>query len=114
MTTTKSSKAKGRKLQQYVRDKILEYYPELYKDDVRSTSMGASGVDILLSPFAQDLFPFSIECKSYKTFAIYKLFEQAYNNNEELTPLLVIKGNNQKPLVILEFEDFMNLLKETY
>jgi len=43
-----SAKAKGRKLQQWVRDQILQRFPTLSTDDVRSTSMGASGEDVQL------------------------------------------------------------------
>jgi len=40
---TASGKAKARKLQQMVRDKILEAFPMLEPDDCKSTSMGAGG-----------------------------------------------------------------------
>ena len=58
-----SSKAKGRRLQQAVRDGILEAFPALEPDDVKSTSMGAGGEDVQLSPAARKLFPYQIECK---------------------------------------------------
>ena len=61
---TSSCKQKGRKLQQKVRDIILESFDNLREDDVRSTSMGAGGEDVLLSPAARDVFPFSVECKN--------------------------------------------------
>ncbi len=65
---TSSAKAKGRRLQQKVRDLILETFSELEEDDVRSTSMGASGEDVLLSPLARKKFPFSVECKNVEAF----------------------------------------------
>ena len=55
----KSSKAKGRRLQNYVRDKLREVYiklwtkaPRLEMDDIKSQTMGMSGEDIVLSPAA--------------------------------------------------------------
>lgn len=63
-----SAKAKGRKLQQQVRDLILETFSDLEPDDVRSTSMGAGGEDVLLSPLARRKFPFSVECKNQQAF----------------------------------------------
>jgi len=61
---SQSCKSKGRRLQQAVRDLILENFKDLEEDDVRSTSMGAGGEDVLLSPKARKYFPFSIECKN--------------------------------------------------
>ena len=58
-----SAKAKGRKLQQVVRDGVLKRFPSLEPDDVRSTSMGAGGEDVQLSPVARRLFPYQVECK---------------------------------------------------
>jgi hypothetical protein len=60
---TRSAKNKGKRLQNDVRDLILETFTELEPDDVRSTTMGDSGEDILLSPAARKLFPFATEKK---------------------------------------------------
>lgn len=110
--TTQSAKAKGRKLQQLVRDKILSLFPQLTHDDVRSTSSGASGEDILLSPSARRLFPYSVECKAHKSFAIYKVMEQAASNcPADATPLSVIKADRQKPLVVIDADAFFKLLE---
>lgn len=110
---TSSAKAKGRKLQQTVRDAILDLHPELTKDDVRSTSMGATGVDVQLSAAAKRLFPWSVECKSHASMAVYNLYLQARENTEEGTrPLLVVKQNHSDPLVVLSLEDFKCLLKQ--
>ena len=106
---TSSAKAKGRRLQQWVRDRILERSPQLTEDDVRSTSMGAGGEDVQLSTAAREVFPFSVECKSRKGIAVYRDYEQAQGNappNSE--PIVVIKENRKKPLVIVDAEYFMN------
>ena len=68
-----SAKQKGRLLQQKVRDGILKNYPQLEPDDVRSTSMGAGGTDVQLSPAAKRLFPYEIECKNLAKVSVYKL-----------------------------------------
>ena len=47
---TRSAKNKGKRLQNKVRDLILEKFTQLEEDDVRSTTMGDSGEDVLLSP----------------------------------------------------------------
>ena len=108
---TSSAKAKGRKLQQYVRDEILAYFPELEVDDVRSTSMGNGGEDVQLSPKARAVFPFSIECKSLARIACFRYYEQAEANAKHHAPVVVMKENGSKPLVLMDFRMFMNLVK---
>ena len=106
-----SSKAKGRKLQQWVRDMIIDMCPTLEEDDVRSTSMGASGEDIQLSPAARKLVPVSIECKSYKTIAAYGWYGQAIANCPKGSePIVVMKQDRAKPLVIVDAEYFFRML----
>lgn len=106
---TQSAKAKGRKLQQLVRDAILQKFDHLQPEDVRSTSMGAGGEDVLLSPLARQCFPFSVECKAQERLSLYPSFEQAVSNCGDYTPILVHKKNRKEPLVTLRFSDFMNL-----
>lgn len=102
-----SAKNKGRKLQQWVRDLILKMHPSLEPDDVKSTSMGAGGEDVQLSPAARRLCPVSIECKSRASFAFYKDLDQAIANAPPDTePMLVVKANHKKPVVIIDAEHF--------
>jgi hypothetical protein len=108
--TPASAKAKGRKLQQLIRDKIIQAL-DLKADDVRSTSMGAGGEDIQLSYAARMRFPFSIECKSHAKMAIYTLYQQAEENSGGHTPLLVVKSNGNKPLAVLDFDHFLSLVE---
>jgi hypothetical protein len=107
-----SAKAKGRKHQQWVRDQILGRFPKLEPDDVRSTGLGQNGEDIMLSPAARKLFPYSVECKSNKSFAIYKVMEQAESNCPKgAEPLSIIKADRQKPLAVIDAEYFFDLIK---
>ena len=109
---TASGKAKGRKLQQIVRDKILEAFPMLEPDDCRSTSMGASGEDIQLSPAARRLFPYSVEAKARASISVYAWYQQAKTNAPKgMEPLLVIKQNYGKPLVVVDLDHYMELVK---
>ena len=109
---TQSAKAKGRKLQQMVRDLILETFSELEPDDVRSTSMGAGGEDLQLSPAARRKFPYSVECKNVEKLNVWGAYEQAAANSGKHEPLLVMKKNRKKPLVVLDLEAFIELLKD--
>jgi hypothetical protein len=110
-----SAKAKGRKLQQQLRDLVLETFPDLKPDDVRSTPMGVNGSDLMLSPYAQDHFGFKVECKNRAAMSVFRDFEQAATECAPwLVPLLVIKENKSKPLAIVDLDFFMLLLKQVY
>jgi len=107
-----SAKAKGRKQQQWVRDQILNLFPVLESDDVRSTSMGAGGEDVQLSPAARKLFPYSVECKALKSIAVYKFMDQAESNcPATATPLAIIKADRRKSLAVMDAEHFFDLIK---
>lgn len=110
--TTASAKDKGRRLQQWVRDHILSVWPTLEPDDCRSTSMGASGEDIQLSPAARKKVPYSIECKARASIGIYSFYDQAVTNSGKFEPLLIIKANRKKPLVVVDAEHFFKLVKD--
>lgn len=106
-----SSKAKGRKFQQQIRDLILQYWPTLQPDDVRSTSMGSGGEDVQLSPAARLILPYQIECKAKARAQVYTWYEQAKEHGD-YQPLVFIKQDRHRPLVVLDAEHFLSLLKE--
>ena len=109
---TASAKNKGRTLQKLIRDKILDTFPELEADDCKSTSMGAGGEDVQLSPAARRLFPFSVEAKSRASIGVYAWYQQAKTNApKDMEPLLVIKQNHSKPLVVIDLDAFMELVR---
>ena len=107
-----SAKAKGRNLQKWVRDLLLESFPQLEEDDVRSTSMGAGGEDLQLSPAARKLFGFSIECKNQERLNVWDAYVQASANSGKHEPLLVMKKNRKKPLVVIDAETFVQIIKK--
>lgn len=110
---TQSAKAKGRRLQQWVRDRILERWKQLEDDDVKSTSMGAGGEDVQLSPSARKLVPYSIECKNRKAIALYKDYNQAKGNAPKgMEPLLVVKQDRCDPLVMVDATYFFDLIRK--
>lgn len=108
--TPQSRKAKGRHLQQKIRDDIIDTF-KLTENDVRSTSMGAKGCDILLSENARINFPYAIECKSQEKFSIPRWWEQTVINatEENLTPLLIFKQSRKDIMVCLKWNDFLSL-----
>ena len=107
----RSAKNKGKRLQNQIRDLILEKFNQLEPDDVRSITMGDSGEDILLSPAARKLFPFSVECKNQEKLNIWSALEQAENNSGDYDPVLIFKRNRTKTYAVLELKDFIRLIK---
>ena len=108
---TQSKKAKGRRLQQWVRDLLIEKL-EVHPEDIESRSMGAGGEDLIMSRSAREKFPYSIECKNQESLNIWKSYEQAQQNSGNYEPIVVIKRNNVKPLVLLDADYFIKLHKK--
>ena len=73
--------------------------------------MGASGEDILLSPRARESIPVSIECKSREKIAVYGFYEQAKTNAKGYEPVVVLKQNRDRPLVVVDCVYFFDLLR---
>ena len=79
--------------------------------------MGMSGEDIVLSPAAKRVIPYSFECKNQERLNLWGSLEQAEGNSQDRQPVLVFKRNRSKVYVALDFEHFLELrdqkLKET-
>ena len=107
--TPASAKAKGRGLQQKVCKLLLDAFPSLEPDDVKSTSMGAGGEDVQLSPAARRLIPHQIECKKHAKHAVYTHYDQAATHGPR-QPLVVLEADRRKPLAVVDLEYFISLL----
>ena len=108
---TQSAKAKGRRLQQWFRDQLIESL-DIHPEDIESRSMGAGGEDLIMSRSAREKFPYSIECKNQESLNIWKSYEQAQQNSGNYEPIVVIKRNNVKPLVLVDADYFIELHKK--
>ena len=81
---TRSAKNKGKRLQNSVRDILLETFKEqLEPDDIKSTTMGESGEDIQLSPAARKLIPYAFECKNHEKLNIFMSTELIYFDKDD-------------------------------
>ena len=110
---TSSKKGKGRRLQNYLKDKLYSFFPSLRNGDIKSAVMGESGEDIKLSPAAKDLIPYSFECKNQERLNIWESLNQAEGNADERIPVLVFKRNRTKTYATIELEAFLKLIGET-
>jgi len=107
---TSSRKAKGRRLQQEVRDALRSKYDDvLVDDDIQSIGMGQSGADIVLSPLAKKHIPIDIECKAQESLNIWSALSQAESNSTaDRVPVVVFKRNRSKTYICMEFDAFID------
>ena len=105
---TQSAKAKGRRLQQWIRDILIEKL-NVHPEDIESRSMGAGGEDLIMARAARESFPYSIECKNQEKINVWESYKQAEENSKDYEPIVVLKRNNQKPLILVDAEYFVNL-----
>ena len=105
---TQSAKAKGRRFQQWVRTILIEIL-SVHPEDIESRSMGAGGEALIMARAAREKFPYSIECKNQESLNVWKSYEQAESNAGDYEPVLFIKRNNQKPLVVVDADYFVSL-----
>jgi hypothetical protein len=103
-----SAKAKGRRLQQWVRDKLIEML-DIHPEDIESRSMGAGGEDLIMARAARLKFPHSIECKNVEKLNIWDAYEQASANCGDYEPIVFMKKNGKKPLVVVDAEYYIQL-----
>ena len=114
----KSAKAKGRALQNLVRDKLRDIFvyttriPKLQEDDIKSQTMGMTGEDIVLSPKAREMIPYCFECKNVERLQFWSTVEQVENNTKKGSiPAIVMKKNRKKPYVAIPLDHFITILK---
>jgi hypothetical protein len=73
--------------------------------------MGAGGEDLIMARAAREKFPYSIECKNVEKLNVWEAYKQASENSKDYEPLVVMKKNNHKTLVVLDAESFVKLFK---
>lgn len=106
-----SRKAKGRRLQDYVRNIFRSVFKStLEEDDIVSRQMGGSGTDVVLSPLARKMIPFDVECKNVENFNLNETLKQAKANTKEgRIPLIVFTKNKEEVYVSLTMLDFLKI-----
>ena len=106
--TPQSAKAKGRKLQKWFRQLLIDQL-NINPEDLESRSMGAGGEDLIMSSGARQMFPYSVECKNQESLNVWNAFEQAKKNSGVYEPILIIKKNRKTPLAVVDAEHFVQL-----
>lgn len=109
--TPSSRKAKGRKLQNEIREVLLENFPELHPDEIKCAIMGENGVDLHISPRARTQINYSIEAKNTEKLNIWSAIKQAEENVVDGTqPMVVFRRNYSKTYAVVEFSHLVELL----
>ena len=85
--------------------------PRLEDDDIKSQTMGMTGEDIVLSPKARKLIPYSFECKNVERLQFWATIDQAESNLKNNThAAIVVKKNRREPYVAISLEHFLELI----
>ncbi len=74
--------------------------------------MGMPGEDIVLSPAARKLIPYSFECKNKERLDLWKSLEQAEDNCQGRAPILIIKRNRSGVYAVVQLNTFFDLIGE--
>jgi hypothetical protein len=61
---------------------------------------------------ARQKFPFSVECKNTERLNVWDAYDQACANCGDYEPILFIKKNGRKPLVVLDAESFIRTQRD--
>lgn len=123
-STISARKAKGRSLQKELvlalrrrygldlEPNMVDIKQDCYEGDITARVLGATGTDIVLSPSAQLLIPFSIECKAQESLNIWQAMKQAEDNTKpSRTALLAFKRNRTETYCCLKLTDLLRLIK---
>ena len=107
-----SRRRKGRRLQNLVRTKILETFDILRPTDVSIAKTGENGADIKISKIAKRILPYQFECKYQERLAtLHRWFSQSRKHGR-MEPILVVKMNDKKPLLVMDLDHFFQIVKE--
>jgi len=108
---TSSAKAKGRNLQKWVVEKLVEHL-SADSEDIESRPMGSQGEDVIMGKQTRQMFSYSIECKNVEKLNVWDAYDQATANCKGYEPIVVMKKNRKKPLVVIDAEYFIKLHKQ--
>lgn len=97
----KLSRTRGHSFERDCVKRWREIYNDAMSARAGDRSKDSIGIDII------NTGEWSPQCKRKRKFSVYKLIEEV----QEGTPILHIRGDNKKGLVVLYEDDFFNLLR---
>ncbi len=114
---TSSAKAKGRRGQDWVAEKIgkLLNLKVGHDEMVSPREMGQNGTDIRLVGEALTRFPYSVEVKNQEKWNLVQWIKQAKKNVVKDTNwLLFFKKNRHEMIVAMDAEHFFTIMSRLY
>lgn len=111
MSKTQSRKAKGRRAQQEVAERLKQFLG-VSDNDIKSLPMGSQGTDIWMSEAVLEKLPLAIEVKNQESIQIWAAIAQAEANAAPGTmPMVAFKRNRTEMHAVMKFEDLLHLLE---
>ena len=107
-----SRRRKGKRLQNLVRSKILDTFDILRPTDVSVAKTGENGCDVKLSKIAKRILPYQFECKYQERLSTLPRWFNQSRKHGRLEPILVVKMNDKKPLLVMDLDHFFEIVKE--
>lgn len=107
--TTKSAKAKGRRLAARFGEMVRKCLG-LSAEDVRPTPSGVTGSDLTMSLAALRVFPYDVESKNVERLNIWDAIAQVEKRAGNKDPLVVFSRNNAGTYVVLRADHFLDLV----
>ena len=93
----RSAKNKGLGFQKEIQQQLLQTFPELQPEDIKTAVASQPGQDLKLSPAARRLIPYSFQCKRSESLNIYRAIEQSKSNCKNYCPAVVFRKNRMEP-----------------
>lgn len=99
------SKNKGSRFEYEIRDEIRKIEPGAQRQVMSGAVFGLEG-DL------RTRLPFTFELKHQEKIRLYEFWGQAVEQNTlPNSPVLILKSNNKKPLAIMDFQDWLELVQ---
>ena len=108
----KSSQQKGKRFEREIAKQINKKFETNVRRTPLSGGLNFKG-DIICIDDNSIISEFSWECKNQEKLNIWKALEQSRNDApQRKMPVVVFTKNHERDYVALEFEDFLNIIKE--
>ena len=109
---TNKSKKEGEKITKPSKSKDTGDLDILRPTDVTVAKTGENGCDVKLSKIAKRILPYQFECKYQERLStLHRWFNQSRKHGR-LEPMLVVKMNDKKPLLVMDLDHFFEIVKE--
>ena len=104
----RTSQLKGKRFELSIANKLKELFKVKVRRTPLSGGMDFKG-DIICIDDNSIISEYSFECKNQEKINIWESYKQADENSNSYEPVVVLKRNKHKPLVLVDAEYFVEL-----